>query len=278
MQCFICGGIAWCTANLIWLILQAKNRKDPELGRRKEAIEGDGHEADPEVEVIRVQSTDAEGMADVLLLKNIYELTLMDVYIPNRFEDRDPRTRGRFSRDRQRRTPSSGRSRDRSRDRGPRQGRRSRSRSKSNERFQGGRRNRPGWKKGPMSPEPTMPPNNFGMPPQQMYGPNVYNAGYPSNAMGYMQNQQQFSNYDYSMMQQPPPPFTAYPPPPQGVIQPMLPGMYMGIFEGLTLNSGVRMTLLMIDIAKRIFILMLGALRTIGFSEFKKNKKKQKQK
>lgn len=65
-----------------------------------------------------------------------------------------------------------------------------------------------------------MQSNNFNMPSQQIYDPNVYNANYASNQMGY----QQPYNYEYPMMQQPPPPFTAYPPPPQGVIQP--PGKY----------------------------------------------------
>lgn len=133
----------------------------------------------------------------------------------SRFEDRDPRTRGRYSRERQRQ---------RSRDRVPRQGRRSR--SKSNDRFSSGgagRRNRSNWKKGPVSPEPPPPPmssNSFNMPPQQIYDPNVYNANYPQNQMGY---QQPYPNYEYPLMQQQPPPFTAYPPPPQGVIQPILP-------------------------------------------------------
>lgn len=139
----------------------------------------------------------------------------------NRFDDRDPRTRGRYSRERQR-SPPSRRSRDRSRDRGGRR----RSRSTSNDRF-GGRRNRSNWKKGPVSPELPPPPmsgqNNFGMAQQQMYDPNIYNQNYQANQMGYMTtNQQQYGNYDYSMMQQPPP-FTAYPPPPQTVIQPIMP-------------------------------------------------------
>lgn len=101
-----------------------------------------------------------------------------------RFEDnRDPRTRGRYSRERQR-SPPSRRSRDRSRDRGGRR----RSRSTSNDRF-GGRRNRSNWKKGPMSPEQPPPPmtgpNSFGMTQQQLYDPNVYNQSYPGNQMGY---------------------------------------------------------------------------------------------
>lgn len=133
--------------------------------------------------------------------------------------------RNRFQRDAQRASPPR-RSRDRSRDRGPRSQAR-RSRSNSSERFSsGGRRNRPNWKKGPVSPDAPSAQGNFNMPQQQMYDGNVYNPGYQPNAMGYMANQQQqYPGYDYSVpMMQQPPPFTAYPPPPQGVIQPIPPG------------------------------------------------------
>lgn len=53
------------TIHLCWFELQVKNPKDPDLGRRKEAIEGDGHGVDPEVEVTKVQSSDVEGMCEI---------------------------------------------------------------------------------------------------------------------------------------------------------------------------------------------------------------------